>query len=144
VAVGRIAKTSAKSWTGTQCLARVGTAGHTEGGQRVSVEDGAVVGLVTLQFASGGLFDLAPVDGYKVHLVRQTAHGTPGPTLCGVDRFAPNGAGWSIGGGVSGPGVTHEPCEGCARVRKGRFATLPVSGLGSAAHSPQIGGTEIG
>lgn len=31
-----------------------------------------IVGLVTLQFISGGLFDDKPVDDYAVHLVRLT------------------------------------------------------------------------
>ncbi|MEV1295163.1 hypothetical protein [Pseudonocardia sp. NPDC049635] len=51
---------------------------------------------------------------YLVHLVRVAANGgTPGPFLCGVDRFGPDAGSWSIGGGVSGPAVRQGPCPGC-------------------------------
>lgn len=76
--------------------------------------DEIVVGYTTLQFHVGGLLG-EPTDR-RVHLVRRTERGTPGPTLCGIDRFAKDSAGWSVGGGYSS--VT-EPCPGCdaARVR---------------------------
>lgn len=93
-----------------------------------------VVGLSTLQFHVGGLFDAKPVDDCRVHLVRETETGTPGPTLCGIDRFHPQSAGWSVRGGVSGPGIKHVPCEGCAATRAADFPELPVRGLGSEAH----------
>lgn len=93
-----------------------------------------VVGLSTLQFHVGDLFDAKPVDGYRVHLVRETKMGTPGPTLCGIDRFHPQSAGWSVRGGVSGPGIEHLPCEGCAATRAADFPELPVRGLGREAH----------
>src|SRR5581483_6975157 len=90
-----------------------------------------VIGLVTLQFASGGLFDSQQVDDYTVHLIRATGRGTPGPTLCGIDRFHPDSAGWSVGGGLSGPGIAHKPCPGCADVARGQFPGLEVTGLGA-------------
>lgn len=87
-----------------------------------------VTSLVTLQFHTGGLFDSRPVDNYTVHLVRSTDRGTPGPTLCGIDRFAPDGAGWSIGGGTTGPGIKHRPCDGCVKTAQSEFPDLPVRG----------------
>jgi hypothetical protein len=97
----------------------------------------AVTGLSTLQFLSGGLMQERPVDGYRVHLVRSTERGTPGPTLCGIDRFHPDTAGWSVGGGLSGPGITHERCPGCAKGLSG-FVGLPISGLGHEAFDAQV------
>lgn len=102
-------------------------------------EDRTVTALVTLQFASGGLFDPRPVDAYACHLVRSTPNGTPGPTLCGLDRFAKAGAGWSLRGGVSGPGITHEPCPGCRDAARAEFPGLPVSGLGGAKMAAELG-----
>jgi hypothetical protein len=89
--------------------------------------DPTVRALTTLQFASGGLFDATPVD-YLIHLVTATNRGTPGPTLCGIDRFAKGSAGWSVGGGVSGPSIVLKPCEGCADVAWTEFSGLPVAG----------------
>jgi len=88
-----------------------------------------VTGLVTLQFAWGGLFDSVPADGALVHLVTQVeGGGTPGPTLCDIDRFAPGSPGWSVGGGVSGDGITHTPCPGCADKARAAYPGLPVVG----------------
>lgn len=89
-----------------------------------------VIALVTLQFSWGGLLDSRPADG-QMHLVRETNRGTPGPTLCGIDRFAKDAPGWSVGGGVSGPGITHTPCGGCVAVARETFRGLPVTGLAS-------------
>lgn len=92
-------------------------------------EDKTVTSLCTLQFAWGGLLDSRPADNYAVHLVRSVAGGgTPGPTLCGIDRFAKNTPGWSMGGGLSGPKITHKPCPGCAEAARGQFPGIPVSG----------------
>jgi hypothetical protein len=88
-----------------------------------------ITALSTLQFSVGGLLDSQPVDDYTVHLVRSTGRGTPGPTLCGIDRLAKGSAGWSVGGGLSGPDITHKPCDGCAFSARTEFAGLPVSGL---------------
>lgn len=90
--------------------------------------------LVTLQFANGGLLDAVPTDGLA-HLVRGTQRGTPGPTLCGIDRFAEGAPGWSVGGGFTGPGITHTPCPGCLGVAQQEFPGLPVSGY--------VGGPEV-
>lgn len=90
--------------------------------------DPTVVALMTLQFHWGGLIDSVPADGAMVHLLRATAMGTPGPTLCGIDRFAKDSPGWSTGGGISGPGIVHTPCAGCAQVARTDFAGLPIAG----------------
>lgn len=96
-----------------------------------NTETAEVVAFKTLQLSWGGWFDSRPADGYMAHLVRATQRGTPGPTLCGYDRFAKDGPGWSVGGGISGPGIVHTPCEGCARQAVANYPELPVSGLGS-------------
>jgi hypothetical protein len=62
-------------------------------------------------------------------LARGTATGAPGPTLCGIDRFAKGGPGWSLGGGVTGPGYRHEACPGCVSVARRRYPDLPVVGM---------------
>jgi len=90
--------------------------------------DPQVRALVTLQFSWGGLLDGRPADNYQVHLVRCTNRGTPGPSLCGIDRFGENSPGWSVGGGTSGP---HTACAGCAAVAAADFPGLPVNGLGA-------------
>lgn len=101
-------------------------------------DDRTVTTLATLQFASGGLVGAKPVDDYACHLIRSTPNGTPGPTLCGLDRFAP-GAGWSVGGGISGPGITHEPCAGCRDAARAEFPGVPVYGLGGAKMAAELG-----
>jgi hypothetical protein len=93
------------------------------------VAEQEIVGLTTLQFANGGMFTAEPADGL-VHLVRTNKRaGTPGPTLCGIDRFAPGSPGWSVGGGVTGPGYVHVPCDGCVEVARRDFAGLPICGM---------------
>ena len=57
-----------------------------------------ITGYSTLQFHWGGLFDSKPADNL-IHLVRSTNRGTPGPTLCGLERFAADAPGFSVGGG---------------------------------------------
>lgn len=85
-----------------------------------------VVALATLQFSRGGLFDGRPV-GKHVHLVRMVVNGgTPGPTLCGLDRFAKESPGWSVGGGVTGVGIELAPCPGCEAVAGERYGSAPV------------------
>ena len=98
-----------------------------------------VDGLVTLQFSSGGLSDGKPVDDYTVHLVRHTKGGTPGPTLCNLDRFHPKSAGWSVGGGLSGPGIIHKPCPGCTEAARTYFPGLEVTGLGAREMAEALG-----
>jgi len=102
--------------------------------------DDRITALCTLQFSWGGLFDGRPADGYTVHLVRQAATGTPGPTLCGIDRFADDSPGWSVGGGISGPGITHKPCPGCATAAREQFPGLPVTGsVGAKEMAAELG-----
>jgi hypothetical protein len=86
----------------------------------------ATTHLITLQFHRGGQFG-EPLDRH-VHLVRAAAASTPGPTLCGVDRFDLATPGWSVGGGFS---TVDEPCPTCAEVaRRMRFtADLPIAGM---------------
>jgi hypothetical protein len=91
---------------------------------------------MTLQFANGGLFDAEPVG--PIHLIRSTKHGTPGPTLCGIDRFANGAPGWSVGGGVTGPDVHPVACEGCQEARD----DLPVGGLFRSLFPTPIGSSE--
>ncbi len=99
-----------------------------------------ITALCTLQFSWGGLFDGRPADDYTVHLVRQAGRGTPGPTLCGIDRFAKDAPGWSVGGGISGPGIVHKPCPGCAQAGREQFPGLPVSGsIGAAEMAAELG-----
>lgn len=96
--------------------------------------DGAAAsGYETLQFSWGGLFDsVVPAEPpwCDTHLVRSTEVGTPGPTLCGIDRTAGASPGWSVGGGLSGPDVPVAACADCAALRDG---ALPVRGLNSEA-----------
>ena len=98
--------------------------------------DQTVAGLATLQFGPRS------VDGYQVHLVRSRKRehggGTPGPTLCGIDRSGPN-VGWSVGGGVSGPDITHTPCPGCSQAARQLFPGLPVWGLGAERVAAELG-----
>lgn len=102
--------------------------------------DHTITGLVTLQFGP------RDYDNYRVHLVRSAAcNGTPGPTLCGVDRFPDppsDGPGWFIGGGASGPDVPHTPCKDCADVARRDFRDLPIRGLGTPQIVACIAGTE--
>lgn len=85
-----------------------------------------ITALSTLQWCWGGLFDGVPV--MDICLVRSTDRGTPGPTLCGKDRFAKDAPGWSVGGGISGPGIVNERCAACEAVRLAEFPTLPIDG----------------
>lgn len=95
--------------------------------------DNAVRALVSLQFGWGGLFDGRPADGYNICLIRSTNSGTPGPTLCGIDRFAKDAPGWSVGGGISGPGIVHNACPGCVQAAIAEFPDVPVRGSVGAA-----------
>jgi hypothetical protein len=97
-------------------------------GQTMPENTTEITYLATLQFSWGGLFDATPADSL-VHLVRGTVRGTPGPTLCGIDRFAKDVPGWSVGGGIDGPGMVHAPCPGCAEAARSDFPGLPVQGM---------------
>ena len=89
-----------------------------------------VVALATCQFSWGGLFPSKKTDvDPRIHLVRMAATGgTPGPTLCGIDRFAEGAPGFSIGGGVTGPGIEQGPCPGCEQAAARNYAAAPVWG----------------
>ena len=103
---------------------------------RTCPEDKTVVALVTLQFGWGGLIGQTPADGWAVHLVRSVASGgTPGPTLCGVVRFAAETPGWSLGGGTTGRDIVHVPCPGCCATARLDFPGIPVRG--------SVGGREM-
>ncbi|QGH74548.1 hypothetical protein HYQ03_gp61 [Arthrobacter phage Kuleana] len=87
-----------------------------------------VVALATCQFSWGGLFSTNAVDP-KIHLVRMTATaGFAGPTLCGIDRFDKDGPGFSMGGGVTGPGIAPVPCPGCERAAGLDYPQAPIWG----------------
>jgi hypothetical protein len=60
-----------------------------------------------------------------VHLAGPGATGGTGAILCGFDRFARDeegriAVGFSVGGGVTGPGYKHHPCPDCASLVHGR------------------------
>jgi hypothetical protein len=92
------------------------------------VAEAPIVYLATLQFSWGGLFDSKPADE-AIHLIRGARRGTPGPTLCGIDRFVKGGPGWSVGGGVTGPMHTHKACAVCQEQAQGDFDGLPIAGM---------------
>lgn len=100
-----------------------------QGDRWVPIPDQTVGGLATLQFGPRS------VDDYLVHLVRSRKRehggGTPGSTLCGIDRSTQCGPGWSVGGGVSGPDIPHTPCPGCIQAARQHFPGVPVWGMGS-------------
>lgn len=84
------------------------------------------VALATLQFHWGGVFDF---DGAldPIHLVRRCRnHGTPGPTLCGIDRFDRKGPGWSVSGGIEG---AHTACADCVAAASTEYPGLPIDGM---------------
>jgi hypothetical protein len=85
-----------------------------------------VIGLVTLQFLSGGLFDGKPVDDYAVHLITATTKGTPGPTLCGLDRFHKDSTGCP-GRSVQAP-RSHRVCKVFGVTSSSVVTCVPRSG----------------
>lgn len=69
------------------------------------------------------LFESGPLP--IVHLAGPGADGRgTGRCICGFDRFAAK-VGFSVGGGVSGPGVKHEVCGECRSL----IGDRPVRGL---------------
>lgn len=44
-------------------------------------------------FGNGGLLDGRPIEAVSHLIAYRPGLGTPGPTLCGIDRFAKNGPG---------------------------------------------------
>lgn len=84
-----------------------------------------VAALETCQFSWGGLFDSRPASR-EIHLVRAARTGTPGPTLCGIDRFGPDTPGFSMGGGISDPSAI--ACPACVKVADLDYPLQPVRG----------------
>lgn len=78
--------------------------------------------------------------GYLIHLVRSTRLGTPGPLLCGTNRFGVGAPGWSVGGGVSGPGVQLVACAGCVMVARRDFPglTVPAHNVGASVIAAEL------
>jgi hypothetical protein len=68
-----------------------------------------LVAYETLQWAWGP-FIPSEVE-HEICLVGATHRGSSGTTLCGRDRFAKGGPGWSLGGGLLDPGAVC--CPGC-------------------------------
>lgn len=96
-----------------------------------------ITALVTCQM--GASYSVRALFGprkavYDVHLVRYRgavpgySGGTPGPTLCDIDRFGDDAPGWTLGGGVDGPGVVQMRCTECTEVAFSDFPGLPIDG----------------
>lgn len=97
-------------------------------GAYVMWEGRRIEGLFTLQWSAGGLFDGRLVPGYDVCLIRAVRDGgSPGPTLCGRDRFDRSQPGWSVRGGIGG--LDPRACAECVAQREGDYRDLPVAGM---------------
>ena len=86
------------------------------------------IGLVTLQFGMTGLvvFDHTPVMD-DIHLLTvKTGGGTPGPTLCGIDRFGKDAPGWSVGGGMRDDRQLPRACPDCVARAQADYAHVPL------------------
>ena len=89
--------------------------------------------LVTIEISGAGeaysLFESGP--NLSLHLAAPTVHGT-GPCICGFDRFGRDEYGqrfgFSVSGGITGPGVKHNVCPECARLIAGR----PIKGTNAS------------
>jgi hypothetical protein len=103
---------------------------HAERGRRIeALERQQTIGLATLQFED---------DRDTVHLVRRSVTGTPGPTLCDIERHGSRG--WSVGGGVTGPDAVHEACPGCMTAAETRFPCIPICrGIGAGVVAARLG-----
>ncbi|TFD09805.1 hypothetical protein E3T26_14350 [Cryobacterium sp. TMT1-21] len=129
---------------------------HTDRVTRVAIEDAeaadrerrvppaAEVALTTVECSMPGerytLLDSGP--HLALHLAGPGARGGTGPCICGFDRHArdANGrhlVGFSVGGGVTGPGVRHAVCAGCASLAGGRT----IRGTNAALFAPATPGT---
>lgn len=78
-----------------------------------------------------------------LHLAGPAPLGGTGPCICGFDRHArdENGrsiVGFSVGGGVTGPGVQHLVCADCASLAGDR----PIRGTNAALFAPAAANTE--
>jgi hypothetical protein len=92
-----------------------------------------IVGLQTCQMTPGGLEARARRKAEQmIHLVRVRGRvpgnsgGTPGPTLCDLDRFGP-GVSFSMGGGATWEGMNLRACYMCVRVAQREFPNAPVT-----------------
>lgn len=84
------------------------------------------------------LFSTGPT--LSLHLAAPSGSGT-GPCLCGFDRHArdENGQGiigFSVGGGMTGPGVTHIVCGECESLAGGRPIRGTNANLFTATAAP--------
>jgi hypothetical protein len=82
------------------------------------------VTLTTVEVSGAGqsykLLEVSKV-GLSVHLAGPGKTGGTGPCICGFDRHASTEDGrhlhgFSVGGGVTGPGYDHQVCVDCARL----------------------------
>lgn len=104
-------------------------------------QDRTVVELTPVQTRAGGEggYDLFTGCGenaptvYDIHLVPMTPNGSAAPMLCGMPRFGKDAPGWSLRGGVYGPGVVQRPCADCCATAVAEYLGLPVGdGVGAA------------
>ncbi|TFD41733.1 hypothetical protein E3T37_03515 [Cryobacterium sp. TMT2-10] len=93
-----------------------------------------------------------PCEGYTLldsgpnlalHLAGPGKLGGTGPCICGFDRHArdENGrhiVGFSVGGGITGPGVWHTVCAGCAALAAGRT----IRGMNAALFATTTSSTD--
>lgn len=91
-----------------------------------------ITGLITLQFAGG---QHAVFTRPWIHAVRSRAAipgvrlpGTPGPTLCGIERFADDTPGWALGGGLIDDRTEYFGCYLCGRVARNEFPGRAIHG----------------
>jgi len=97
-----------------------------------------VTSLVTCQF---GKDKTGPLSETWIHAVRNRDRqpgvlpGTPGPTLCGIDRFGPTAPGWSLGGGSWSPRKEYRGCYQCGKVARSEFPGLRISGMRNFAEA---------
>ena len=78
-----------------------------------------------------------------LHLAGPAAGGGTGPCICGFDRHARDAdgrhiVGFSVGGGITGPGVRHAVCAGCAALAGGRT----IRGTNAALFAPATPSTD--
>lgn len=81
------------------------------------------------------LFESGP--RLKLHLAGRGKQGGTGPCICGFDRHARDEdgrsiVGFSVGGGVTGPGVQHLVCTDCSSLAGGR----QIRGTNAALFAP--------
>lgn len=106
------------------------------GGHRADCLNDGIVGLVTCQFTAD--HRNGPLSQWWIHAVRVRGavpgvrlSGTPGPTLCGFERFGDNApGGWSLGGGsIMVHAVDrYRGCYQCGKVATREFPGLTISG----------------